>query len=68
MYKRQDGGLSHLLNMFQMFKILFVEQPQGDFRNIRGLIADALHIGDHLKGGGDEPKVGGHRLLLKKQP
>ena len=31
------------------------------------LDADALHVRDHLEGGGNRPQIPGHRLLLKQQ-
>ena len=45
-----------------------VLQIQHDLGNIVGLIADALHIRDHLQRRGDTPQVTGHRLLVQQQP
>ena len=39
----------------------------GDLRDVRGLIPDALHVPDHLQGGGDRAQVPGHRLLLEEE-
>lgn len=48
------------------------ERPAGaaeqDLGNIVGLVADTLHVRDHLQGSGDLPQVAGHRLLLKQEP
>ena len=38
-----------------------------DLGDVLGLVADALHVGDHLQGGGDLAQIPGHRLLLQKQ-
>ena len=38
-----------------------------DFGNVRGLVADALHIRDDLQCRGNIPQIGGHGLLLQKQ-
>ena len=37
------------------------------FRDIRGLVADALQVGDHPQRGGDGAQVLGHRLLAQQQ-
>ena len=39
----------------------------GNLRNVRSLIPNAFHVGDHFQGGGDGPQIPGHRLLLQKQ-
>ena len=36
-------------------------------RDVIGLVADALHVGDHLQRGGDLPQVAGHRLLVQQK-
>ena len=38
-----------------------------DLGDVLGLVADALHVGDHLQRGGDLPEIPGHRLLLEQQ-
>ena len=43
------------------------EEEGDDLRDVRGLIADALHVGDHLERGGDLPQIAGDGLLLQKQ-
>ena len=40
---------------------------QGDFRDIRRLVADALHVGNHLQRGGDLPQIPRHGLLVQQQ-
>ena len=42
-------------------------QEGDDLGDVLGLVADALHVGDHFQGGGDLAQVPGHRLLLQKQ-
>lgn len=39
----------------------------GDLSDVCGLVADALHVRDHLQGGGDGAQIPGHRLLLEQQ-
>ena len=38
-----------------------------DFRDVRSLVADALHVGNHLKCSGDHAEVACHRLLFEQQ-
>ena len=38
-----------------------------DLHNILRLIADALHVGDHLHGGRDHPQIPGYGLLAQQQ-
>ena len=42
-------------------------QEGDDLGDVLGLVADALHVGDHFQGGGDLPQIPCHRLLLQKQ-
>ena len=44
-----------------------VGNEAGDLGDVRGLIADALHVGDHLQGRRNGTQVTGHRLLLQQQ-
>ena len=44
-----------------------VGDVQGDLRNVRCLVADALHVGDHLQRGRDGAQIPSHRLLLEQQ-
>ena len=39
----------------------------GDLGDIRGLVADALHVGDHPQGGRHRSQVPGHRLLAQQK-
>ena len=39
----------------------------GNLGDIRRLIPDALHVGDHLQRRGHHAQIPGHRLLLQKQ-
>ena len=48
-------------------KGVVAEEEGDDLRDVRGLIADALHVGDHLERGGDLPQIAGDGLLLQKQ-
>ena len=43
------------------------DQMRDDLRDIGGMVADALHIRDHLHGGGDAAQVTCHRLLAEQQ-
>ena len=43
------------------------EEKRDDLGNIRRLIADALHIRDHLERCRDLPQIARDRLLLQKQ-
>ena len=42
-------------------------QINDHFRDIRGLIADAFHIGDHFQRGGNLTEILRHRLLLQQK-
>ena len=36
-------------------------------RDVGGLVADALHVGNHLQRRGDDPQIAGHGLLLQEE-
>ena len=38
-----------------------------DLGDVGGLVADSLHVGDHLQCRGDDPQVARHRLLLEQE-
>ena len=62
-----DGGLRHLAQQRVALR-RYALQIQHDLGDVVGLIADALHIRDHLQRGGNTPQVAGHRLLVQQQP
>ena len=43
------------------------EEERNDLGDVGGLIADALHVRDHLERGGDLPQVARDGLLLQKK-
>ena len=49
-----------------MAQVVVLHVP-GDLGDVGGLVADALHVGDHLQGGGHRPQIPGHRLLPQQQ-
>ena len=60
------GGRGHFRDVALALGLGIGDVAQG-FGNIRRLVADALHIGDHLQGRRDHPQIPGHRLLLQQQ-
>ena len=46
---------------------LLILDVAGDARDVRGLVADALQVGDHFQGGGDRAQVARDRLLLQQE-
>ena len=61
--------LAHLDGLAHSRVALFADSDQmgDDLRDIGGMVADALHIRDHLHGGGDAAQVTCHRLLAEQQ-
>ena len=62
-----DCGLGHLGQVLQLLQIRRVGQIDHQTGDVRRLIADALHVGDHLQRRGDLPQIPRHGLLLQKQ-
>ena len=46
---------------------LLILDVAGDARDVRGLVADALQIGDHFQGRGDRAQVARNGLLLQQE-
>ena len=61
-----DGGLRHLAQEVVVLGLMAVEKAD-DLGDVLGLIADALHVRDHLERRGDLAQVARDRLLLKQQ-
>ena len=61
-----DGGPGHLAENVVMLGGAALQEGD-DLGDVLGLVADALHVGDHFQGGGDLAQVPGHRLLLQQQ-
>ena len=62
----RDGCPGHLAENVVMLGGAALQEGD-DLGDVLGLVADALHVGDHFQGGGDLAQVPGHRLLLQKQ-
>ena len=39
-----------------------------ELRDVRGLVPNALEVGDQLERGGDKPQISRHRLLPQQKP
>ena len=65
---QHDHGLRrHLLDILPRKPAGHVGNGNGQLGDIRGVVADALHVRHHFHGGGDGPQVPGHRLLLDQE-
>ena len=62
-----DGGLGHLLDVHLAEGDVPLLQVGQQLRNVRGLVANALQVGNHLQRRGNLPQIAGHRLLLQQQ-
>lgn len=63
-----DGRPRHLRDVLERAGAAVVDQAERDLGDVLRLVADPLHVGDHLERGGDHPQVGRDRLLLEQQP
>ena len=60
------GGFCHLTDL-DGFPFHTAVQVGDDLGDVLGLVADTLHVGDHLHGCGDLAQVTGHGLLLEQE-
>ena len=61
-----NHGAGHILQHIAVFHAAALQKFH-DFGDILRLVADALHVGDHLQRRGNLPEIPGHGLLLQKQ-
>ena len=60
------GGAGHFIDVRARLELLILDVA-GDARDVRGLVADALQIGDHFQGRGDRAQVARNGLLLQQE-
>ncbi len=63
-----DSRSCHLGDVQAVLLLDGVRYIPGQLCNIRCLVTDSLHIGNHLEGGRDHAQVLCHRLLLEQHP
>ena len=56
----------HFIDVRARLELLILDVA-GDARDVRGLVADALQIGDHFQGRGDRAQVARNGLLLQQE-